>query len=134
MNDNARNRTTLSPKQEAAALSLATGATKVEAAGSVDVAVRTIKAWMMLPPFKRRVHQLRSELTHRAIGILADNAASFALTLATVSREAPKHRDRAAAAKAGLDVLGRLNEKIALEERIAALEDQQSLTPRPRIA
>jgi hypothetical protein len=45
MNNNARNRTTLSPKQEAAALSLATGATKVEAAGSVDVAVRTIKAW-----------------------------------------------------------------------------------------
>jgi hypothetical protein len=133
MTQNVQKRTVLSPRQEAAALALASGATRKGAASSVGVAARTIKEWATLPLFKQRVHELRLDMTKRAIGILSASAAGFAQTLLAASKKAPKHRDRAAAAKAGLDVLTRLNEKIVLEERVAALEEQ-SQSARARIA
>jgi hypothetical protein len=129
MADSAGKRIALSTKQEAAALALASGATKAGAANSVGVAERTIRAWFMIPLFKQRVHQLRFELTERALSILTATAAGFAQTLVAASKKAPKHRDRAAAARAGLEMMTRLNEKIALEQRVAELEARQPAQP-----
>jgi hypothetical protein len=124
-----QNRTALSVKQEQAALALASGATKAGAANTVGRAVRTIKEWMMLDHFRSRVHSLRLEMTERALSTLAAAAAGFAQTLVAASKKAPKHRDRAAAARSGLDMMTRLNEKIALEQRVAELEARQPAQP-----
>jgi hypothetical protein len=129
MTNSAGKCTALTSKQEAACVALASGATKAGAANSVGVAERTIRGWMMLPLFRNRVHSLRLEMTERALSTLAAAAAGFAQTLVTASKKAPKYRDRAAAARAGLDMMTRLNEKIALEQRVAELEARQPPPP-----
>jgi hypothetical protein len=129
MTISAQKGTALTPKQEAVAISLASGATREGAANAVGVAARTVRGWVMLPHFKQRVHQLRLEMTQRALSILAASAAGFAQTLVAASKKAPKHRDRAAAARSGLDMMTRLNEKIALEQRVAELEARQPAQP-----
>jgi hypothetical protein len=71
-------------------------------------------------------------MTERALGVLADNAASAASTLASLSLTATSEPARIAAAKAVLDMLLRVRETVALEERICALEEAQAGQPRLR--
>jgi hypothetical protein len=63
----------LTPKQESAAVRLASGCTIARAAHHSGAALRTVKLWLAtLPAFKRRVQELRSEMTSQAIRQLAD--------------------------------------------------------------
>jgi hypothetical protein len=90
----------LTAKQERVAVLLASGRTIVDAAGEAKVGERTIKEWLAdRPAFARRVQQLRSELTERALSLLSGSAASAAETLAELlGDEAAGVRLRAAQA------------------------------------
>jgi len=116
----------LSPKQEAAALALAAGQTLCGAARQSGAGERTIKTWTAtVPAFGRRVAELRSEMTARALGRLADGMASAADTLGFLSRKGKSEMVRLSAARAILELGNKLREAVELEARIAALEAGQ---------
>lgn len=120
----------LTAKQEIAALSLAMGGRIAEAAQAAKVKPRTVKAWLaMVPEFKKRIGELRSEMTERCLATLCRNAASAANTLAFLSRKGAAERSRIAAAKAVLDSLLRFREQTELAERLTAIEEQLAARP-----
>ena len=113
----------LSPKQEAAALALAAGSTLDEAAQKSGAGVTTIKRWLHEQPnLRRRVNELRSELTSRALGRLVDGMVSAADTLGFLCRKGKSEMVRLSAARAIIELGSRLRENVELEERIAVLE------------
>jgi hypothetical protein len=115
-----------SPKQEAAALALAQGRTIREAAEASGAGERTIKTWMAeLPTFKRRIDELRAEMTGRAVGRLADAMVAAADTLSHLARKGKSEMVRLSAARAVLEMGTKLRETVELEERIASLEAQR---------
>jgi hypothetical protein len=126
----------LEPKKESAALCVAMGGRLAEAAATAGVAHQTVKIWSMSAEFKRRVSQLRSEMTDRALGVLADNAANAALKIASIALNSTSERTQLRAACKVIELLIRVRELTELEERVALLEQQaQSRKPnRMRIA
>src|SRR5262245_54148746 len=125
----------LTPKQEAAALALAAGATLDEAARESGAGSRTIRTWLHdQPAFSRRVTELRGEMTARALGKLVDGMASAADTLGYLCRKGKSEQVRLGAARALLELGIKLRETVELEARIAALEAEQPTRPRMRIA
>lgn len=118
----------LSPKQEAAAIALAAGHPLRVAAKQSGAGQRTIKTWTAtVPAFGRRVAELRSEMTNRALGRLADGMAGAADTLGFLARKGKSETVRLGAARAILELGNRLREAVELEARIAALESSQQL-------
>src|SRR5262245_26416762 len=72
----------LTPKQEAAALALAAGATITAAARKTGAGETTLKRWLReQPALARRVADLRAEMTSRALGRMTDGMAEAADTL-----------------------------------------------------
>lgn len=125
--------TELNPKQEAAALALSAGLTVGEAARRSGAGERTIKTWTATcPAFARRVTQLRSEMTGRALGRLVDGMA-FAADALRKLLTAKSESVRLSAARAVLELGTKLRESVELEERIAALESGQRQQPRRRV-
>jgi hypothetical protein len=119
-----------SPRQEVAALALASGQSRDEAAEQSGAKLRTVKGWLMLPAFRNRVNELRAEMTERALGILADSAAAAARKLvALLSSESERVQLRAADIL--LEKLLRFTELVNHEERIAALEQSQQTNRSP---
>ena len=105
----------LTPKQESAALSLAMGGRIAEAAETAGVKPRTVKAWLAsVPSFKRRIKELRSEMTSRCLGVLADNAVNAANTLAYLSGKAKSERLRVSASVKVIELLLRTRELVEL--------------------
>jgi hypothetical protein len=106
-----------------------------DAAAAVGVNLRTVKTWhSTLPHFKQRIEQLRAEMTERMLGVLCDNAASAATTLAFLSRKSKSDRARISAASKVIELLLRTRELVTLTERVAALEAQHQPSARGRIA
>jgi hypothetical protein len=123
--ENARVNGTLSPKQEAAALALAAGGTEEEAAKESGAGARTIRTWLHEEAaFARRIKELRSAMTSRALGRLVDNMASAAETLAYLSRKGKSEMVRLSAARAVLELGNKQREAAELEERLQELEKQ----------
>ena len=117
----------LSPKQEAAALALASGCTLREAARESGAGERTIKTWMATRSgFTQRITELRAEMTSRALGRLVDGMVSAADTLGYLCRKGKSEMVRLSAARAVLELGNKLRETVELEERIAALEANQT--------
>jgi hypothetical protein len=117
----------LSPKQEAAAFALAKGGNLHDAAEESGAGERTIKTWTAnVPAFTRRITELRSEMTSRALGRLVDSMASAADTLGFLSRRGKSEMVRLSAARAVLEMCQKLRESVELEARIAALEANHS--------
>jgi hypothetical protein len=113
----------LAPKQEAAAVALAAGATLGEAAKKSGAGVTTIKTWTAtVPAFGRRVAELRCEMTSRALGRMTDNLASAADTLGFLARKGKSEQVRLGAARAVIELGVKLRETVELETRISALE------------
>ncbi len=116
----------LSPKQEAAALALASGCTLQEAARKSGAGLTTLKRWLReLPALSRRVGELRAEMTSRALGKLLDGMSSAADTLGYLCRRGKSEQVRLGAARALLEMGPKMRESVELEERIAALEVRQ---------
>jgi hypothetical protein len=113
----------LAPRQEAAAVALAAGATLGEAARKAGAGVTTIKTWAAtVPAFARRVADLRAEMTARALGRMTDNLASAADTLGFLARKGKSEQVRLGAARAVIELGVKLRETVDLETRLAALE------------
>jgi len=113
----------LTPKQEAAAVALASGCTIEVAAREAGAGVRTIKTWLAnLPAFSQRVQDLRGEMTGRALGALIANMSSAAETLGYLCRKAKSEMARLSAARAVLELSTKLRETTELAARIEALE------------
>jgi hypothetical protein len=116
----------LTAKQEATALALAAGFTQQEAAKKSGAGARTIKAWLATQPaFNQRIREMRSEMTSRALGKLADQMGSAAETLNSLHREATSESVRLSAARSVIELGTKLKESVELEERIADLESKQ---------
>ncbi len=113
----------LSPKQERAALLLASGKSQAEAAKECGAGTRTIRTWVSQPDFSRRVSEIRFQLTNQALGMLVDGMTSAASTLGYLTRKGKSEMCRLSAARAILEMGTRLRETVELEERILALEN-----------
>jgi hypothetical protein len=124
MTQKARNGT-LTPRQEAAALSLAKGGSRETAAVESGAGVRTVKTWLLLSAFTERIHELRREMTAQALGRLVDNLASAADTLGYLSRKAKSEMVRVIAAAKLFELAAKVHEATVMEERVRALEERQ---------
>src|SRR5262245_40168611 len=123
---NGRENSRLSPKQEAAALALACGCTIDGAAKDSGAGARTIRTWnLTVPEFKRRVDELRCEMTSQALGKLVENMKSAADTLGYLCRKGKSETVRLGAARALLELGVKIRESVELEQRLAALEAQK---------
>ena len=112
----------LSPRQDAVALALASGATLREAAQRTSAGERTIKTWTAAnPQFVRRVAELRAEMTSRALGRLVEGM-SFAADTLRKLLTAKSEMVRLGAARSVIELGTRVREIVELEERITALE------------
>ena len=86
---------------ESVALRLAAGETIVKAAPNSGCGVQTVKDWLgKRPEFKRRIGELRREMTERGLGRLVDSMASAAETLAYLSRKGKSEMVRVISARA----------------------------------
>lgn len=114
----------LSARQEAVALLLSAGATLEEAARRSKVGSRTIRTWQHDEPgFRRRVAELRSTLTERTLGLLADASADAVVTLRKLLGSAAE-ATKLKAADAILSHDVRQRESAELREQVAALQEQ----------
>jgi hypothetical protein len=97
-----------------------------EAARESGAGTRTIKTWLHdQPAFARRITELRTEMTSRALGRLVDGMVSAADTLGYLCRKGKSEMVRLSAARAVLELATKMRECVELEERIAALEGRQ---------
>jgi len=114
-----------SPRQESVALGVASGLSLAAAARSAKVGVPTAKRWSRLEPaFRRRVQELRAEMTSQALGRLVDSMVGAADTLSYLSRKGKSEMVRLGAARAILKMANKTREAVELEERLQALESR----------
>jgi hypothetical protein len=104
------------------AAALAAGRTLREAAEAVGVSERTATRRAAEPGFRRRVTELRAAMVQGALGRLSDAMAEAADTLRRLLR-AKRESARLGAARAIYEIGCKLRETVDLEERIAALEN-----------
>jgi hypothetical protein len=113
----------LTPRQESAALSLASGSTEAEAAALANCSARTLRVWLTSSPnFGRRIGQLRSEMTAQALGRLTAAMSRAADALDQLVTGAESETVRLGACRAVLELAIKIRESTELEERIRALE------------
>jgi hypothetical protein len=100
---------------------LAAGTTLRVACRKDNVGETTVKRWLKDPLFLRRVTELRSEMTNRALGRLCDGMA-FAADALRKLLSAESESVRLGAARAVLELGTKLRESVELEQRVTALE------------
>jgi hypothetical protein len=116
-------RQNLTPRQEAAALALATGKNYELAAQDSHCSVPTIKSWLANHPgFKVRIRELRAEITSRAVGILVEGMIEAAMTLRQLLR-CTKEPIKLKAAEALLTHGVQMTALAELQDRIDDLEN-----------
>jgi hypothetical protein len=108
---------------ESLALAVASGQTLRSAAASVGVAERTATRRWADAAFRRRVGELRGEMTSRAAGRLVEGMVAAADRLRQLV-DATDERVALAAAKELLAASVRIREATELEQRLADLEEQ----------
>jgi hypothetical protein len=107
-------------------LGVAAGLSLAAAARKAKVSVVTAKTWSYsLPGFKRRVRELRAEMTERAMARLIDNMTSAADTLGYLARKGRSEMVRLSAARAVIELGAKMRETVEHEERLTALEGPQ---------
>jgi hypothetical protein len=111
---------------------IAGGATIADAASRANVSESTVYRRLSEPVFQREITQARSDMVSQSSGRLAVLAAAAAMTLGNLLK-ANSETVRLGAARAILELGGKLRETEELEARIAALEERlglQQQTPR----
>ena len=120
----------LSPKQEAAAVALASGCSLQKTAARAGVGETTLKRWLAeQPALRQRVRELRALLTDRAVGKLAAAMTAAARTLRQLCLESKSETVRLKAADSLLTHGAQLS---ALAELQAEVEELKSNLPRGR--
>jgi hypothetical protein len=113
----------LSPRQEAVALGVASGLSLTAAARKANVGVPTAKRWSATSPaFRRRVQELRAEMTSQALGRMAAGMSEAADVLRGLLA-AEAESIRLGAARSLLDLGMKLQDSVDLENRLADLEN-----------
>jgi hypothetical protein len=123
----------LSPKDEALALELARGKTRVEAAKAMGLGERTVYTKLARPEFSRRVRDLRAEFIGDAVGRLTEASTAAADTLKELLAPEVAPTVRLGAARAVLADLVSLAFHQSVEERLLEVERRLGDRPRPRV-
>jgi hypothetical protein len=100
---------------------LAGGATVAAAAELCEVSVRTVARRLADPDFRKRLAEARATMLRRALGHLSQGAAEASVTLRKLLRS-DDAKVRLGAARSILESVGKLQESVDLEDRLAALE------------
>jgi hypothetical protein len=108
----------------AAVLALAAGESVASAARKAGVTERTVHRWLEADPFRREVAQARADMFGRALGSLAEGAASGALMLRQLCLKAKSESVKLGAARALLELGPRMRDSVEMEERVRALEER----------
>lgn len=106
---------------EPLAVLVAGGSSVRDAAAEVGCSESTAYRASSSDPFRRRVAELRSEITSQSVGLLAEGATRAARTLVALLDD-DEASTRLAAAKAILGALPRVSEFGELRERVDAIE------------
>jgi HEAT repeat protein len=106
---------------EALALAVASGQSLRDAAAAVCIGERTATRRAADPDFRQRVAELRTEMTSRALGRLADGMSAAADTLRQLL-DAESESVRLGAARALLELGTKLREAIELASKVDELE------------
>lgn len=109
---------------EPLAVHVAAGHSVKDASALVGCAEQTAYNLSAAPEFKQRVGELRSSITDQAVGKLSA-AASRAVDVLSELLDDDDAKNRLAAAKTILSMLGPLSELSELRERLDALEASQ---------
>jgi hypothetical protein len=120
----------LTPRQEQAAVALASGRNESEAADACGGSSRTIRTWLAtLPAFGKRIGELRAQMTSAALGRLAASMCRAADALDRLATSAESESVRLGAARAVLELGLKVKETVELEARISLLEQRHGGKP-----
>jgi hypothetical protein len=100
---------------------LAGGATVTASAKLCDLSERTVGRRLADPVFRQRLAEARAAMLCRALDHLSRGAAEASVTLRKLLRS-DDAKVQLGAARSILEAVGRLQESVDLEERIATLE------------
>jgi hypothetical protein len=106
---------------EALIAHLAGGATVGAAAKLCEVSERTVGRRLADPGFRKRLAEARATMLNRALGHLSQGAAEASVTLRKLLRSEDA-KVRPGAARSILEAVGKLQESVDVEDRLAALE------------
>jgi hypothetical protein len=112
----------LRKRDDALALALASGQTLRDAAAGAGIGERTATRRWADATFRRRVQELRAEMTSRALGKLANGQAEAADVLRQLLAAGTPPAVRLGACRALLELGCKLRESVELETRLTALE------------
>ena len=105
-------------------IALASGDTVTDAAAKAKMSERSAFRRLQKPEFQRQLSQLRGQMQAQAIGMLARISSDAAETLEALMGETHPPTVRLGAARAILDLGGRLREQGEVEARLTAIEQQ----------
>jgi len=105
-------------------LALAYGATPENAALKAGLSPRTVYRRLKEPSFRERVHQVRTEMTERAAGMLTAASMGAIRTLMHLQEAATSESVRLGAARSVLELACRMRENVELTARLDALTAQ----------
>ena len=115
-------------------IALAAGETVADAAKKAKMSERTAFRHQQKPEFQRQLSQLRGQMQAQAIGMLARISSDAAETLEALMGDDNPPTVRLGAARAILDLGGRLREQGEVEARLTAIEDAQAAEQTARSA
>jgi hypothetical protein len=105
-------------------LLLACGASPEAAAEKAGVSLRTLRRRWADPAFRALVEDLRKDMLYRAAAMFTAATTASVKTIAELQQSAVSESVRLRAAKAIIELGFKMREGVALEERIARLEEQ----------
>ena len=108
-------------------LALACGATVENAARQAGVSESTAYRLLADPQFRQSLQKMRAEMTERSAAMLTAAGMEAVKTLLALQQTSIPPAVRLGAARAVLEIGIKLREDAALEQRVAALEEQMAL-------
>jgi hypothetical protein len=111
-------------KDEVLILALACGATIEGAARQAGISEATAYRRRQDPEFRRRLQELRADMTQRTTGMLTAAGMESVKTLLELQKPSVPPAARLGSARTVLELGMKMREFNELEERIAALEEQ----------
>jgi hypothetical protein len=109
---------------------LACGATQEGAARQAGVSVSTVRRRLQDPDFCRKLEALGAEMVQRMARGLTALGAPALQALAELLRASTPHAVRLGAVRSALEIGLKVREAVAVEQRLAALEQQVARTSR----
>jgi hypothetical protein len=114
--------------RESFAVAVAGGHSVTRAAERLGIGRRTATRWLSDPAFAKRVSELRTAATQRALSVLSNSTTLAARRLRKLLND-PQATVRHKAAVSILEIQCKLNLALEIEERLAALESRQPIPP-----